>query len=77
MPICFVNVKDKEHNDFLRLLDEEREQIKNTCYIAGLVSSLVSLSFYFALVSLSETTKYPKLIIFNINGVDKIFTWNL
>jgi hypothetical protein len=44
-----------EDYEFLRLLDKNREQIKKTCYIVGIVSSLLLLLFYFALVSLLES----------------------
>jgi hypothetical protein len=44
-----------EDDEFLKLLDKNREQIIKTCYIVGIISSLVLLLFYFALVSLLES----------------------
>jgi hypothetical protein len=52
------NPQISEDDDFLILLDKNREQIIKICYIAGIVSSFVLLLFYFALVSLLESFEH-------------------
>jgi hypothetical protein len=61
--IEMVNEEDKipkrsQDEDFLMLLDENKEQIRKTCYIAGFIAVIILLLFYFALVSLLESFEH-------------------
>jgi hypothetical protein len=59
-------LKVPKDQDFQMLLDENKEQIRKKCYIAGFIAVIILLSFYFGLVTLLESFEHAVQSFANI-----------